>query len=52
MLMMNDGKDIDYDDYDDNNDVEMNEYDQDVIRIYAGMQQNTQITIETNMQRK
>ena len=27
MLMMDDGKDIDDDDYDDNNEVEMNDYD-------------------------
>ena len=31
MLMMDDGKDIDGDDYDDNNEVEMNEYDYDDI---------------------
>ena len=31
MLMMDDGKDIDDDDYDDKNEVEMNEYDYDDI---------------------
>ena len=31
MLMMDDGKDIDNDDYDDNNEVEMNDYDYDDI---------------------
>ena len=31
MLMMDDGKDIDDDDYDDNNQVEMNDYDYDDI---------------------
>ena len=31
MLMMDDGKDIDGDDYDDNNEVEMNDYDYDDI---------------------
>ena len=31
MLMMDDGKDIDHDDYDDNNQVEMNDYDYDDI---------------------
>ena len=31
MLMMDDGNDIDDDDYDDNNEVEMNDYDYDDI---------------------
>ena len=31
MLMMDDGKDINDDDYDDNNEVDMNEYDYDDI---------------------
>ena len=31
MLMMDDGKVINDDDYDDNNEVEMNDYDYDVI---------------------